>query len=108
MIKNVFKSIGAVLAGFVAIFVLSYGTDAVSNAMGVLPAGALPMYGSEPLIGAILVYRLLYSLVGCYLTARLAPNYPMRHALGLGLLGFVFSIAVISNSAPCSGNGAPG
>jgi len=90
---NILKSIGAVIAGLVAIFVLSYGTDAVLEAAGILQAGApLPMYGSELLITAILFYRLAYSMAGCYITARLAPNYPMRHAFALGALGLVIGI----------------
>jgi hypothetical protein len=90
---NILKSIGAVIAGLVAIFVLSLVTDAILEAAGLLKAGApLPMRGAELLITAILIYRLVYSVVGCYLTARLAPNQPMRHALVLGVLGFVISI----------------
>ena len=57
MNKNVFKSIGAVLSGFVAIFILSYGTDAVLEGVGLMPRGALPIYGSELLIFTVLVYR---------------------------------------------------
>lgn len=91
MNRNIFKSIGAVLTGFIAIFVLSYGTDAVLESMGVFFYGALPKYGSEPLIATILFYRLLYSVVGCYITARLAPSDGMRHAFSLGALGFIFS-----------------
>ena len=93
MNKNIFKSIGAFLAGLVVIFVLSYGTDAVLSLAGVLHGGSLPMYGSEPLIISILVYRLVYSVVGCYVTARLAPNHPMSHAIALGIFGFIGSIA---------------
>ncbi len=90
---NVLKSIGAVIVGFIAIFVLSYGTDAVLEAAGVLQSGAaLPMHGSELLITAILIYRLVYSVAGCYITAKLAPNHPMRHALVLGVLGLAGSI----------------
>ncbi|MBI5950563.1 MAG: hypothetical protein HY865_02800 [Chloroflexi bacterium] len=90
---NILKSIGAVVAGLVVIFALSYATDAVLEAAGILQAGTpLPMRGSELLIAAILMYRLAYSVAGCYVAARLAPNYPMRHALVLGMLGFVGSI----------------
>jgi len=90
---NILKSIGAVIAGLAVIFVLSYATDAVLEAAGVLQSGApLPMVGSELLITAILAYRLIYSVVGCYITARLAPNHPMRHALVLGALGLIGSI----------------
>ncbi len=90
---NILKSIGAVIAGLVAIFVLSYATDAVLEAVGILQAGApLPMHGAELLITVILIYRLAYSVAGCYIAARLAPSHPMRHALVLGALGFVGSI----------------
>ena len=89
---NILRSIGAVLAGFSIIFVLSTGTDAVLESMGVFSSGPLPMYGSEPIITAILIYRLVYSVIGCYSAARLAPVQPMRHALALGALGFVFSV----------------
>jgi hypothetical protein len=90
---NILKSIGAVITGFVAIFVLSFATDAVLEVAGILQPGALlPMRGSELLITAILLYRLAYSMIGCYIAARLAPNYPMRHALVLGALGLIASI----------------
>ena len=91
MNKNAFRSIGAVLAGFITIFVLSTGTDAVLESMGVFSRGPLPLYGSESLIIAILIYRLIYSVVGCYVTAWLVPVHPVRHALALGILGFIFS-----------------
>ena len=93
LFKNILKSTGAVLAGFILTFVLSYGTDAVLGALGVIPTGPLPMYGSEPVIFMILVYRTIYNLVGAYLVARLAPSHPMRHALVIGGLGFLGSIA---------------
>ena len=93
MNKKLFKSIGAILAGFVSVFALSYGTDAVLVAAGLMPEGALPIYGSELLILSILVYRSLYNVAGSYLVARLAPDQPMRHVLILGALGLLGSIA---------------
>lgn len=90
--KNILKSIGAVIAGFVAVFILSYGTDAILGVMGILPSGPLPLTGSEFLVLTVLTYRNIYNVIGCYLTARLAPNHPMRHALILGILGFLGSI----------------
>lgn len=85
------RSIGAVLAGLVAIFVLSLGTDAVLHAAGIFPAWGQPM--SDTLFVLATVYRTVYAVVGCYLTARLAPNRPMGHALALGMLGVVLSTA---------------
>ena len=93
LLKNILKSTGAILAGFILTFALSYGTDAVLGALGVIPTGSLPMYGSEPVIFLILVYRTLYNVVGAYLVARLAPSHPMRHALVIGTLGFLGSFA---------------
>jgi hypothetical protein len=92
MKKNILQSIGAVIAGFVAVFILSYGTDAILGLMGILPSGPLPLTGSEFLILTILIYRNIYNVIGCYLTARLAPNHPMRHALILGVLGLLGSL----------------
>ena len=51
------------------------------------------MVGSEPLIFMILVYRTIYNVVGAYIVARLAPSHPMRHALIIGALGTLGSIA---------------
>lgn len=92
MKNNILKSIGAVIAGFIAVFILSYGTDAILGIMGILPSGPLPLTGSEFLVLTVLTYRNIYNVFGCYLTARLAPNHPMRHALILGILGFLGSI----------------
>jgi len=37
-------------------------------------------------------YRTIFSVAGSYITARLAPNRPMLHALVLGGLGLLVSI----------------
>lgn len=92
MNNNIFKSVGAFLAGLVVTFVLSYATDAVLQVAGAMPTGSLPMNGAELLIVTILVYRNIYNGVGCYVAARLAPNHPMGHALALGVFGFVMSL----------------
>jgi hypothetical protein len=38
-------------------------------------------------------YRIVFGVVGSYVTARLAPDRPMLHAMIGGVLGFVVSIA---------------
>src|SRR2546430_2321535 len=58
----------------------------------------------ERIVGALFVvataYRIVYSALGGYITARLAPHAPARHALILGLIGLVPGIAgVIANIA---------
>ena len=38
-------------------------------------------------------YVAVYAIIGCYVTARLAPSRPMTHALILGALGLVLNLA---------------
>lgn len=87
--RGIGRSIGAVLAGLVAIFVLSLGTDALLHATGVFPAFGQPM--SDGLFALATVYRVVYGVAGSYLTARLAPRRPMAHALVLGFIGVCLS-----------------
>jgi hypothetical protein len=96
---NRWKSIRAVLSGFIVVFVLSLGTDQIFHALGVYPPWGQAMEGTGLYLLA-LGYRVIYQVFGCYLTARLAPRNPMRHAwivgfigLGLGTLGAIGSIA---------------
>jgi MFS-type transporter involved in bile tolerance (Atg22 family) len=89
MSKTTIKSIGAVLAGLIFIVITHTGTDAILEGAGVLPKGHL--FVGTGLILLVLAYRAVFSLIGCYLTARLAPSNPMKHALILGLIGLVLS-----------------
>ncbi len=89
--RSILRSIGAVLAGVIAIFILSLGTDVVMHATGVYPPWFQPM--SSALFLLATAYRIVYGVTGGYLTARLAPNKPMRHALALGVVGLVLSTA---------------
>ena len=88
--NNTLKSIGAVLAGFIFIGVTHTGTDAILENAGVLPKDNL--WVGTGLILVVLGYRAAWSLIGCYLTARLAPANPLRHALILGGIGTVLSV----------------
>ena len=83
------QSIGAVFAGFVAIVVLSLGTDLALHAAKVFPPWEQRM--SDGLFMLATAYRTVYCIAGCYLTARIATHKPMQHALALGAVGFVVS-----------------
>ena len=48
---------------------------------------------SDGLFVLATAYRIVFGIAGCYLTARLAPRRPMRHALVLGFVGVALSIA---------------
>jgi hypothetical protein len=114
------RSMAAILAGLVVIFVLSLGTDQVLHMLGVYPPWGQPMY--EPGLNLLaLAYRCVYAVLGCYLAARLAPYAAMLHALALGMVGVLLSsigayvaitradlgptwypIALVISSLPCA------
>jgi len=114
------RRIGAVLAGLLAIFVLSLGTDALLHVAGIFPPLGQSM--SDQLFLLATAYRIVYAVAGCYITARLAPDRPMGHAVALGLVGVVLStigavvtwnhqptlgphwypLALIAQSLPCA------
>jgi peptidoglycan/LPS O-acetylase OafA/YrhL len=89
--RRVLRSIGAVLAGFLATFILSIATDLVLHAAGVFPPWGQPM--SDALFVLATVYRTIYTVAGGYVTARLAPGRPMAHALALGIVGLFAAVA---------------
>jgi hypothetical protein len=86
------RSVTAVLLGFVSVVVLSLGTDQMLHVLQVYPPWGQPMH--EPGLNLLaLAYRCVYGVVGGYLTARFAPYSPMRHAVVVGMIGFVLSAA---------------
>ncbi len=89
--RRTLRSIGAVLAGLLAIVVLSTATDMAMHASGVFPPMGQPM--SDGLFLFAMAYRVVYGVAACYLAARLAPNRPMGHALLLGAVGVVIGLA---------------
>jgi hypothetical protein len=40
-----------------------------------------------------LSYRIIYTVLGSYITARFAPHSPMLHAWVLGVIGFIVGMA---------------
>jgi hypothetical protein len=89
MINTYWKSVWAVLAGFLVIVILSIGFDTVLKLMDILPWDHL--FVSTGLILFVIFYRAIFSLAGCYLTAKLAPRNPIKHAIILGIIGTVLS-----------------
>ncbi len=47
----------------------------------------------DPLFVLALAYRIPFNVVGGYVTARVAPNRTMNHALSLGITGIVLAAA---------------
>lgn len=90
MKRNIFRSIVAVIVGAAVSIVLSVGTDAVLQKTEVFPEPGRLM--TNGLFALATAYRTVYGVLGAYLTARLAPNRPMMHALILGAIGLVVGI----------------
>ena len=89
--RSILRSTGALFAGFVVVVVLAVGTDFVMHAFRVFPRLGQPMAGELFVLAT--VYRTIYAVFGSYITARLAPNRPMQHALAGGGVGLLLSIA---------------
>ena len=88
--RNFPRSIGAVLAGIAVVFVLSLGTDAILHATGAFPGWGKPM--GDGLFAVATAYRIVFGIIGGFVTAALAPGKRMKHALIMGTVGLVFSI----------------
>jgi hypothetical protein len=90
------RSLLALIAGLLLNAVLSTGTDVLLSVLGVFPA--LSEYGhadsfTNAMLAFALIYRTLFGVLGCYVTARLAPRRPMFHSLTLGAIGFTIGLA---------------
>jgi hypothetical protein len=88
------RSILAVGAGFVFIAIGSTLVDIVLHATGVYPPWGVPIDDGGALLAT--AYRLLISIIGAWLTARLAPSAPMKHALVLGVIGSIAGTVALS------------
>jgi len=91
MKSNILKSIGAILAGMIFGALLSIGTDFILERTNVFPSPDQEVFIWWMLLVA-LIYRGIYTVASGYVTAALAPNKPIRHAIILGTIGFVVTI----------------
>ena len=87
--KRTGRSVWAIVAGFLVVAVLSTAMDAVMHATGIFPPMGEPMSDSRFLLAT--AYRVALAILGCYVTARLAPARPMKHALIGGTIGLVLA-----------------
>lgn len=84
------RSILAVLAGLLFILVVTTLVDLALHVAGVFPLMKQPITDRLALLATS--YRIVISVAGAWLTARLAPDKPMKHALILGGIGVVLGL----------------
>jgi len=89
----------AVFLGFVTVVVLSLGTDQILHVLKVYPPWGQPMY--QPGLNLLaLSYRIVYTVLGMYITAKYAPYSPMRHVWVGGIIGLVLGIIGVIAAIP--------
>lgn len=84
------RSIWAVVAGLLSIIIVTTIVDVVLHAIHIFPPMNQPINDGLALLATS--YRVVISVAGAYLTARLAPNRPVRHAMILGYIGVVLGL----------------
>ena len=84
------RSVGSVAAGVVFIVVVTTLVDIVLHAAHVFPPVDQPI--DDRLSALATSYRFVISVAGAWLTARLAPEKPMTHAMRLGYVGVVLGL----------------
>jgi hypothetical protein len=96
---NILKSVGAVLAGLVFIFLTHSGMDLILESLGIFTPPTVK-FDTTWMVVTATVYRAVLSVAGCFLTGYLAPSRPMLHSLVLGLIGLFLSIAAAAVTIP--------
>lgn len=84
------KTIGAVLSGVLFVIVFSTLVDIALHDVGVYGPADQPLSDNGALVATS--YRIVISIIGGWLTARLAPDRPMRHAMILGVVGTLLGL----------------
>ena len=84
------KYVWAVAAGLLFIIGVTTLVDIVLHLVGVYPPMDQPI--DNPLALLATIYRIVISIAGAWLTARLAPDQPMKHVMALGYVGVGLSL----------------
>ena len=85
---NILKGIGAILAGIVFIVVTHTLTDMVLEKLGIFTPPDQGLHITWMLVTAT-IYRTIYTVLGGYVTAALAPEPKMRYVIILGIFGTI-------------------
>jgi len=84
------KSLWAVAAGVLFVILVTTLVDIALHLVHVFPPMGQPLDDRLSLVATS--YRIVIGVAGAWLTARLAPDRPMRHAMILGGVGLVLGL----------------
>ncbi len=87
------KSIWAVVAGLLLTIIVTTLVDVLLHVIGVFGPWDQPL--DDRLSAIALSYRVAITIAGGWLTAKMAPQNPMKHALVLGGIGTLLGIVGI-------------
>ena len=97
--RSIGRSIWAVVAGFLTVVILSTVVDQIFHMLDVYPPWGQPMPEASDNALA-LSYRVAITVLGGWVTARLAPRNAMKHVWILGIIGFAVGAAAAIATIP--------
>jgi hypothetical protein len=86
------RSFAAITLGFLVVVALSFGGDEMLRLVWPSAFGMANRVVSAPALLIVIGYVFISAVIGCYVTARIAPNAPLVHALVLGGIALVLNI----------------
>ena len=89
---NILKGIGAVLVGMIFIGAYHAGTDFILEKLGIFTPPSEGFHTPWMVVTAT-IYRCVFTVIGGYVTAALAPEPRMRYVCVLGVIGLVLCMA---------------
>jgi hypothetical protein len=84
------RSVWSVVAGVLFIIIVTTLVDIVLHVVHVFPPMNQPI--DDALSALATAYRIVISVAGAWLTAKLAPSNPMKHAIILGVIGIALGM----------------
>ena len=87
---TILRSVLAVLCGLIFILITHSATDFILESFGFFTPTTVRFDTPWMLVTAI-IYRAIFSVIGCYITGLIAPSRPILHAMILGIIGLVLS-----------------
>ncbi len=88
------QSIWALVAGVLLVVIVTTLIDIALHLLGVYPGADVALNDTQAALATS--YRIVIGIAGGWLTAKLAPQNPMKHALILGGVGTVLGLAGIA------------